>query len=115
MAYDKLESYYTRLKENEERLERIHATLEGQFRKYTEDRETIELAARSLGYYDENETRVYIEGYDYKRPFYLVGRSVGEYRPVDANPAVFRIVAVLVGIITYIAVRYRRRNDRFTR
>jgi cell division protein FtsB len=106
LAYQRLENYKERLEENEERLREIHARLDGRFERYTDDRETIELSARSLGYYQENETKLYVEGYEYDRPFYLVGRSVGEYNPLEVDPLVFRIVAILIGIITFIGIRY---------
>ncbi len=108
LAYERLENYKERLEENEKRLKEIHARLDGRFDRFTDDRKAIELAARSLGYYRENETKLYVEGYEYDRPFYLVGRSVGEYEPLEVDPTVFRIVAILVGVITFIGIRYKQ-------
>ncbi len=110
LAYQRLSSYADRLEENEQKLEEIQNTLEGSFNRYLYDRETIALAARSLGYYRADETKVLIEDYQYKRPYYLVGRSIGEYRAAKVDKTVFRIVSVLLFAITYIAARFRRQR-----
>lgn len=108
MAYDKLEKYKERLEKNEESLHDIQHTLEGRFMRFTNDPETIKTAARSLGYYDEDETTLYIDGYTQDKPFYLVGRSIGNFEPESVDPLVFRIVALLTGSITYILARAKK-------
>ncbi|MFP4618006.1 MAG: septum formation initiator family protein [Spirochaetaceae bacterium] len=108
LAYNRLEKYKERLEENEERLYEIQHNLEGRFKRFTNDREAIKTSARSLGYYDEDETKLYIDGYTQEKPFYQVGRAIGNFKPETVDPLVFRIVALLTGCITYVLARAKK-------
>lgn len=112
MAYNKLEKYKERLVDNEKRLNEIQNTLEGRFNRFTNDPETIKTSARSLGYYEEGETKLYVEGYTREKPFYLVGRSIGNFEPEQVDPLIFRIVAFLTGGITYVLARAKKNKPK---
>ncbi len=108
IAYQKLENYKERLESNIEELREVQEKLSIRTKSLQSDAETLALSARDMGYYRENERIIYLEGYKSKRNLYVVGELMRPFSREEVNPLVFRVFAVIVGIVGYIIARNAR-------
>jgi hypothetical protein len=108
VAYARLESYKERLQENIDRLRDVKETLSAKTELLQSDPETLALSAREMGYYRESERVIYLPGYDAEQNLYVVGELMRPFVKERVNPLVFRIFAVVVGVVAYIVARYAR-------
>ena len=108
IAYQKLENYKESLESNIEDLQGVRKTLKGKTESLQSDPETLALSARDMGYYRENERIIYLEGYNSKKNLYVVGELMRPFSRDTVNPLVFRVFAVIVGVVGYIIARNAR-------
>lgn len=111
IAYQKLENYKEQLNDNIEDLREVHQTLSVKTESLQSDAETLALSAREMGYYQENERIIYLEGYDSRKNLYVVGELMRPFSRDAVNPLVFRVFAVIVGVVGYIIARNVRWRD----
>ena len=96
VAYNRLSSHLELLTENLENLERINDDLNGKFEELATDPERIRLQARELGYFEEDEKVLTVEGFPKKRTFFEVGKVVKKIPLKRRNTVWVRILQVLI-------------------
>ncbi len=100
MAYKVLERYAREAETQLAELETRHAQLQSQARNLAGDRETVRLEARDIGFVQNNEVIVRLEGHE-PRPShrYLPGPApVSPPLPKDNRP-LFRAIALVVALV----------------
>lgn len=100
-SLQKLNNYHSRLIENNINLSKLNKELKSQMETLKHDSETIKVYARALGYFDQNERVMKVDGFRSKKNFYAVGKIV-KFSEEDKNlQPIFRTSAIIVGIVAY--------------
>ncbi|MFP4373210.1 MAG: septum formation initiator family protein [Spirochaetaceae bacterium] len=102
LAYERLGAYKARLEANVERLEGRRDELSTETRSLRTNSDRIRVEARRLGYYEQDEGLVRVEGYDPQ----AVSSSPGAFvkRPIERrggrdHAAIIRAVAASAGLL----------------
>lgn len=103
LAYRQLHSYKENLEENVNALQDIGSELSVVSRSLRTDAGRIGTLARSLGYFEDNERLIRVEGFSLHEAPYSMGRMLNKIEAEGGMRPLVRTAAFMVGIL-YFAV-----------
>ena len=109
LAYKDMLRYRNTLNANVSALQDVHIQLKDEFEDLKKSPEKIELYARKQGYFSSGEHRVIVENMDLQGSYYVVGELVKPYQRPTIDVAIFRLIAFVFGLSSYIALRFSRK------
>lgn len=108
--YNMLDSYKTSISENIGDLERINKSLQIESDSLMHDSNEIKIKARELGWIDYNEGIIVVKGFSQSQSGYSMGKLLSREQLPVQNGTVFRLIAVMVGLLFYIATGFLGKN-----
>ena len=100
--FHKLEQFRNEIDENISHLESINTGLMKEFHRLKTSPEVIQLKARELGYYTENEKHIKITGMTERDSFYSIGKLMKFTFPTTDRKALFRAISVCCGLVAFL-------------
>ena len=100
IAYDRLEKHRDRLEKNLDELEERRTELAAETRALRTEAEQIRIEARRLGYFEENEGLVRLDGWEPERSPSSPGALVRNRPSPPDHAAVIRAAAASAGLFT---------------
>lgn len=109
-----LQSDGDRLESNIQRLEEIHGELVAERDALLHDETEIELRSRTLGYRRSGETVISLPSERGRDSAYTLGSFVRRADPKKRNQALFRVLAIAVGVLAFIISFVPYKNGKST-
>lgn len=100
-AHRELEAHRARLEENIQRLEERGAELRAHAERLRDDKETLRLAARRLGYFEQNERQLLVENSVRPPESTSPGALVAPHQPPEGNRPLLRAIALAVAVLVF--------------
>jgi cell division protein FtsB len=114
LQYGKLNQHKSMLLENIAELNIINQKLKSEQEVLKTDSEIIKLLSRDLGYYENDDNIIMVEGYPEKRNFHEIGKLIiNTEKNIEIN-IVFRILTYIVPLIVFILLSIfwkKEKND----
>ena len=108
LEYHKLTKLQDALAENINELTDINGQLNSRLTLLNSDPDTVRLEARSMGYYQEGETRIRIEGFLKDTEYFPIGKLI-QFQTRRVNKSVIiRLIGFSVPLCYYIFALIRR-------
>jgi hypothetical protein len=100
--YIQLQNYQKVLGENIEELQKIHQNLAIDLRDLSSNPDTIRQKARALGYYEEGEQVLRIEGLKMHRETKSIGSILRRNVVSSGQNPVFHIIGLSIALLTFV-------------
>ena len=110
LSYNQLDIYKTSVRTNIGELEEINNSLQLESERLIHDSDEIKIKARELGWIDYDEGVIVIKGYNRSQSGYTMGKLLSRELLPKENPTVYRLVAVLIGLLFYIGTGFIRKT-----
>lgn len=111
IQYQKQLQYKARLEKNLVELQKINSSLSFQLNSLVSDKEKITLLSRELGYFEEGEGRIMINGYEKRKNFFTIGSILISGRSADDYGLIIRLSSILLGVLVFILFGFVKRKS----
>ena len=97
-----MKRYEDKLMQNNKELSTINQTLTYQLHRLKSDPELIQLYARRLGYFKDDEYAIRIRGFNTERNFYAVGKMINPPQKQLNREHLFRSISCSIALALYL-------------
>ncbi len=112
METEKLQQYCVKIEQNTAQMERISKRLEADVLSLQNDPDRIALAARSLGYYPDNDGVMYLDGYEKPKNGYSLGSLYRGFHKKHTSISFIRYVSLTSGLLVFLLlVMFERKKN----